>query len=148
LRSAFRGQVTGLLDVVDNALAHHSFHVLVVYPWIRYLDRDAFPALNVLQQCRIRWGTVLGLHGDHVEILSRPLIFEAGRLELGEPVAEIVRWRSSGSSLNPPPRTGQIVSAHWGWMCAELDDADSLALEHATRLTIEQANAARSVSAI
>ena len=42
LRSAFTGQVTGMLDDIcaENALAHHSFHVFVVYPWVRFLDRD------------------------------------------------------------------------------------------------------------
>ena len=40
LRTAFKGQVTGLLDevaVTTGVLAHHSFHVFVVYPWIRFL---------------------------------------------------------------------------------------------------------------
>src|SRR5690349_23848161 len=42
LRAAFTGQVTGLLGeltAVPAVLAHHSFHVLVVYPWIRFLER-------------------------------------------------------------------------------------------------------------
>ena len=24
----------------ENALAHHSFHVFVVYPWVGFLDRE------------------------------------------------------------------------------------------------------------
>ena len=46
LRTAFKGQVTGLLDAVPattEVLAHHSFHVFVVYPWIRFLDRIRRP---------------------------------------------------------------------------------------------------------
>src|SRR5690242_7879977 len=41
LRTSFTGQATGLLgDLGDvtRPLAHHSFHVFVVYPWIRFLD--------------------------------------------------------------------------------------------------------------
>ncbi len=37
LRKAFTGQVTGLLGdlpAAAQALAHHSFHVFVVYPWV------------------------------------------------------------------------------------------------------------------
>ena len=37
LRKAFTGQVTGLLGdlpATAQALAHHSFHVFVVYPWV------------------------------------------------------------------------------------------------------------------
>ena len=61
LRTAFKGQVTGLLDAVPataEVLAHHSFHVFVVYPWVRFLRRDAATAVRVMQDCRIRWGTV------------------------------------------------------------------------------------------
>lgn len=49
LRTAFAGQVMGLLDdvpVSESVLAHHSFHVFVVYPWIRFLDRNPEPALH------------------------------------------------------------------------------------------------------
>src|SRR4051794_9765605 len=52
LRRAFEGQVTGLLDdlpVSTGIRAHHSFHVFVVYPWVRFLDRDSATALKVLQ---------------------------------------------------------------------------------------------------
>src|SRR6202011_4856824 len=40
LRTTFKGQVTGLLDDLpadSKILAHHSFHVFVVYPWVRFL---------------------------------------------------------------------------------------------------------------
>src|SRR5690349_16965888 len=40
LRLAFAGQVTGLLAELPAAggvAAHHSFHVFVVYPWVRFL---------------------------------------------------------------------------------------------------------------
>ena len=73
LRKAFTGQVTGLLGdlpATAQALAHHSFHVFVVYPWVRFLDRDPTTPLRVMQDCRIRWGTVESVdgraRGDHV----------------------------------------------------------------------------------
>ena len=93
LRTSFAGQVTGLLDdpSLPGALAHHSFHVFAVYPWVRFLDRDPTTPLNVMQQCRIRWGTVESVRGDHAEILSQPLTYESGRLGLGEHVTERVR---------------------------------------------------------
>ncbi len=71
LRSAFKGQVTGLLSDLarpHGVLAHHSFHVFVVYPWVRFLDRDATTALQVLQDCRIRWGTVESVEDEHAVI--------------------------------------------------------------------------------
>ena len=57
LRTAFSGQVSGLLKDLTSAsqaLAHHSFHVFVVYPWVRFLDRDPTTPLRVMQDCRIR----------------------------------------------------------------------------------------------
>ena len=61
LKTAFTGQVTGMLDDVTagTALAHHSFHVFVVYPWVRFLDRDPATPVRVMQACRVRWGTVV-----------------------------------------------------------------------------------------
>lgn len=147
LRRAFTGQITGLLgDLPDGApiLAHHSFHVFVVYPWIRFLDRDPATPLRVMQDCRIRWGTVDSVADEHVQIVSRPLSFDGGRLGLGDPRIESVRWSRHGESLAPPPTAGDTVSAHWDWVCGSLSDADAEALAEATQATLELVNAARS----
>jgi Family of unknown function (DUF6390) len=146
LRSAFRGQVTGLLDDLTDprgVLAHHSFHVLVVYPWVRFLDRDVTTALRVMQDCRIRWGTVESVEDDHVVMASRPLTLEDGDLALGEPAPERVRWRKDGTSLIAAPAPGDVVSAHWDWVCSILTEADSDALSDATHTTLELVNATR-----
>ena len=146
LRSAFTGQVTGLLeDLPDrsHALAHHSFHVFVVYPWVRFLDRDPSTPLRVMQDCRIRWGTVDSVEDEHAEIVSRPLSFDSGALALGDPRVETVRWSKDGDSLAPPPTPGETVSAHWDWVCAVLSDADAGALADATQATLDLVNAAR-----
>ena len=122
LRSAFTGQVTGMLDSVGagTALAHHSFHVFVIYPWVRFLDRDPTTPLQVMQDCRVRWGVVESVDGDHVAIASAPLTFAEGELGLGDVRAERVRWRKGGASLTPPPEPGGIVAAHWDWVCGSL----------------------------
>jgi len=76
LRAVFKGQVSGLLSELPTAtgvLAHHSFHVFVVYPWVKFLDRDPTTSVGVMQDCRIRWGTVESVAGQHVMITSRPL---------------------------------------------------------------------------
>ena len=119
LRSAFTGQVTGLLDDLPDrahALAHHSFHVFVVYPWVRFLDRDPTTLLRVMQDCRIRWGTVDSVAGEAAEIVCRPLSFDAGELALGDPRVETVRWSKHGESLAPPPTPG-IRSRRIGTGC-------------------------------
>jgi hypothetical protein len=145
LRTVFAGQVTGLLDELASAtgvLAHHSFHVFVVYPWVRFLRRDATTALSVMQDCRIRWGTVESVAGERVVIASRPLRFEHGRLTLGEPDIEHVCWSKGGVSLAPAPEPGATVSAHWDWVCGTLTDDESTALAAATQSTLDVVNAA------
>jgi hypothetical protein len=146
LRASFAGQVTGLLDALEpgEALAHHSFHVFAVYPWIRFLDRDAEKPVQVMQDCRVRWGTVESLHGDHAVISSQPLAFADGGLLLGDPVPERVRWRRDGTSLAPPPIPGQTVTAHWDWLCGSLADGEGDACAMATQASLDIVNAARS----
>jgi len=145
LRTAFTGQVTGLLAELTRpagVLAHHSFHVFVVYPWVRFLDRDPITALRVLQNCRIRLGTVQSVEDEHVEMLSRHLTYYSGALALGEPIAERVRWSMDGVSLIGAPASGDTVSAHWDWVCDTLTDAESAALTDATEMTLDLVNAA------
>jgi hypothetical protein len=146
LRTTFKGQVTGLLDDLATStgvLAHHSFHVFVVYPWVRFLDRDPVTPLRVLQSCRIRWGTVDSVDGEHVVIVSRPLTFEAGVLALGDAQAERVRWTKDGASLAPSVSVGDTVSAHWDWVCGPLNSADCDALDAATQRTLDLVNDVR-----
>jgi len=145
LRDAFTGQATGMLGAVggENVLAHHSFHVFVVYPWVLFLDRDPSTPLKVLQDCRIRWGAVQTVEEDHVVIRSAPLTFEHRVLALGGAVTERVRWRKNGESLSPAPTPGSIVAAHWDWVCGTISDADCDALADATARTLELVNQTR-----
>jgi hypothetical protein len=146
LRRAFTGQVTGILGrLADSSgvLAHHSFHVFAVYPWVRFLDRDAATALHVLQQCRIRWGTVESVNDEHAVVTSQPLRYADGVVSLGEPTAETVRWRKADVSLIAPPQPGAAVGAHWNWLCDRLTESDVAALNAATQTTLDVVNAAR-----
>ncbi|MBP1820848.1 hypothetical protein [Mycobacterium sp. OAE908] len=146
LRTSFTGQVTGLLDAVvpgPDVLAHHSFHVFVVYPWVRFLDRDAATALGVMQDCRIRWGTVESIDGEHAVITSPPLGLAGGELILGDPRPERVQWKKGELSLAPAPSPGSIVAAHWNWVCEQLEADQLTALEAATQSTLDLVNTLR-----
>jgi hypothetical protein len=143
LRAAFKGQVTGLLDEIPAAaqvLAHHSFHVFVVYPWVRFLSRDVATALKVMQDCRVRWGTVESVAGEHAVIKSPPLLLDGDRLILGESQTETVQWRKGDVSLAPAPTPGSTVSAHWDWVCGTLDDDEAACLASATQATLDLVN--------
>jgi hypothetical protein len=150
LRTALPGQPFGLLDAVDDdadVLAHHSFHVFVVYPWVRFLQPDApdpVHPLRILQSCRIRWGVVDSVDDEHVVIESPPLRFDGGQLGLGYPAPERVRWRrDDGVSLAPRPSPGATVAAHWDWVCGTLDESGSEALAAATGSTLNLVNRLR-----
>jgi hypothetical protein len=146
LRTSFTGQVTGLLDALEpqpEILAHHSFHVFVVYPWVRFLDRDAATALGVMQDCRIRSGTVKSVDGEHAVIASSPLRLVDGKLTLGAPQHERVQWKKGELSLTPAPRLGSTVAAHWNWVCATLDADQLAALHTATQATLDLVNTLR-----
>ena len=93
----------------STALAHHSFHVFAVYPWVRFLDVDPSTPLRILQACRIRWGVVDSVAEEQVVMTSRPLQLADGALALGEPTAESVRWSRDGTSLAPIP--GRVTSS-------------------------------------
>jgi hypothetical protein len=147
LRMALPGQPIGLLDDLHDPselLAHHSFHVFVVYPWVRFLDVDPSHPLQILQSCRIRWGVVDSVDNDHVVITSPPVRYDHGLLTLGDPVPERVRWRrDDGVSLAPRPSLGVTVTAHWDWVCATIDGPGCEALAAATRSTLNLVNRLR-----
>lgn len=147
LRSAFAGQVTGLLGDLPpgtKVLAHHSFHVFAVYPWVRFLDRDPSTPLRVMQDCRIRSGTVESVDGEHAEISCLRLTYDDGKLALGDPRSERVRWSRNGNSLAPAPVPGATVAAHWDWVCGPLSQANAAALAEATQATLDLINAMNS----
>jgi hypothetical protein len=146
LRGAFTGQVTGLLPHVTggNVLAHHSFHVFVVYPWVLFLDRDPTTPLRVMQNCRIRWGTVESVDGDFTVLRSSPLTFDHRVLALGDASIERVRWRKNGAALAVPPEPGGTVTAHWDWVCDTITETEAAALADATQRTLDMVNSSRS----
>jgi hypothetical protein len=147
LRRALAGQPCGLLaDIIPSAavLAHHSFQVFVVYPWIRFLDADPSTPLRILQSCRIRWGIVDSVGDEYAVIASRPLRFDGDELRLADPVDETVRWRSpDGTTLTPQPVPGAKVAAHWDWICGTLSADDTAALAAATASTLDLVNRQR-----
>jgi hypothetical protein len=122
-----------LLDAVPLArggAAHHSFHVFCVYPWAAMLpdDRKAKHALAVLDRCRIRWGQVTAITGDHASIDYQPLTWDGHRVALGEPAHEVASVSVDGASIAGEVRPGDWVALHWDWVCGGLTTAQLDAL--------------------
>jgi hypothetical protein len=110
LEDRFRGQLGGTwrsaAEGTGRAVPHHSFQVFEVYPWAGILAKTGHPqALSVLQDCRIRTGTVLSVGDGTATVSSAPLVWDGSGLSVGAAHDESVRW----SSLFPAPAPGDLV---------------------------------------
>lgn len=133
--------------------ADHGYQVFAVYPWVGVLSQAnaAAPALNILDQCRIRWGTVIALAGERVRVAVRPLRHDAGGdLTLGEPTEQTAALpypaiHPSHASEAPGTaeqiRIGAVVAMHWDWVCGVLSDDQARTLERNTVGHLESASA-------
>ncbi len=146
--SARAGRRLGpLLEAVPRGgVPQHNFHVFAVYPWVGLLRGGGAggagagavaAALEVLDRCRIRWGTVESASGDRVTVQSRLLAFEGSRLVLGEARSEHAQAGLSAGRLSP----GDVVSLHWDWVCDRLSPSSLRWLRLCTRRNLEAVNA-------
>ena len=128
--------------VPEGAVPHHSFHVFAVYPWLGLLRAGMEGApMDVLERCRIRWGTVEALSGDLVLVRSRPLVFDGSRLDLGPARTEEVRRSVEGVGLAHDLVAGDTVSLHWDWVCDRLTPGELRWLRACTRRNLDAVNA-------
>ena len=126
-----------------GGVPHHSFHVFAVYPWLGLLraGRES-PALTVLDRCRIRWGTVESVEGDHVVVRNRLLTFCGSQLQLGEAdQVEVVRRSIDGLGFVGELAPGDAVSLHWDWICDRIDARRLLCLQRWSARTLAVVNA-------
>lgn len=130
--------------VIAGGVPHHSFVVFCIYPWVGLLgdDRRAAQALTVLDQCRIRWGRVLAVHGDQVVAESSPLTWDGRRLGLGPLKTETVTRSFDGVGQLATIEVGDWVSLHWEWVCDRLTSRQLASLRHYTQRHIGLVNAA------
>ena len=128
--------------VLAGAMPHHSYHVFCIYPWVGLLgdERRYEQALMVLDRCRIRWGQVRKVLPDQLVVQSQPLLFEQGRLVLGEPILETVERSLDGVGLVPEFGVGDWVSMHWEWVCDRLGARQLAALRHYTGMHLDLVN--------
>lgn len=112
-----------IATTLPGGLPHHSFHVLVTYPWVGFLGRGRDEPLRILDQCRIRWGQVESVAEDGgVRVRSEPLVFDDGGLALGPARTEDAAQPIDGLGLDRPLEPGDGVALHWDWICDRLTD--------------------------
>lgn len=103
-------------DLLPEVAPNHCFHVFGVYPWSRLLGPAGFEQpLHVLDNCRIRWGTVLAVDDTELEVRCRRLTWNGAELGLSEPRAERVTLSTDGLSFLAGVAPGDRVALHWDW---------------------------------
>jgi len=122
---------------IRGGVPTHAFHVFCVYPWVGLLRGGASEqALAVIDNCRIRWGTVQSAAGDDTFVVeSRPLTWDGRRLALGDPETQIVRAPvDKGVEIS----VGDTISMHWDYVCDRLTSRQAMTLQkhHATHLAL------------
>lgn len=126
-----------------GGLPHHSFHVLAVYPWLGLLRAGREdPALDVIDQCRVRWGRVVSVSADDALVHASSLAFVDDRLVLAAGHEIRVRYTASSSGDGPDLRSGELVSLHWNWVCEKLSATRVRRLIEYTKRNLAAVNAA------
>jgi hypothetical protein len=132
LEARFKGRAGWDWEAITTALnaggvPNHAFHVFCVYPWVGLLREGAAdPSLQILDQCRIRWGRVDAVSDGRVFVKSRPLGWDGETLGLGAYRIETVE-----PPIGPgvaPLRRGDRVAMHWNFVCQRLTDDQLLQL--------------------
>lgn len=135
LHDRFRSRVSRpalerLLGAVPaGATPSHTFHVLQTY-----LPTATLPAgFDTLERCRVGWGTVLWSTPQEVTVSARPLVWQQGRLTLGEPAPKTLVRHLDGYTSLPDLKPGEMVAFHWDWLAARITPAQAGRLEQETR---------------
>jgi hypothetical protein len=146
VRERFRGRLGSAADripsiVAAGAVPHHCFHVFALYPWLGLLRSGIVDEpLRVLDQCRTTPALVLSVAGESADVLAEPLLWDEGRLRLGESEPRQVRWRDGGRAF-ARPQPGELVSLHWDFVCDVLTPGAAAGLAGVTRRVLAAVNA-------
>jgi len=128
-------------SIPEGVLPHHAFHVFGVYPWVGLLaETHRGEPLEILQGCRIRWGTVVEVIGETALVRSQPLTWDGTRLDLGPQAVESVTVAHGGLGFTEGLIAGDTVALHWDWVCDRIDDRQVRALCRYTHQQLDITN--------
>ncbi|MFI6043751.1 DUF6390 family protein [Nocardia sp. NPDC051321] len=128
-------------DLATEAAANHGFHVLGVYPWTRLLGtaKSNHP-VQVLDGCRISWGTVIDCTGTDITLSRRELVWDGRELSLSDPAPQHAEIWTDGYSAVPDVTPGDQVAVHWGRLCDRLNPSQVHNLETSTTRQLRVTN--------
>ena len=97
--------------------------------------------MRVLDNCRIRWGEVVGVDGAQVMVMSRRLAWDGVRLALAEPAPERVRCDYDGQRFVTEPTAGDCLALHWDTVCERITPDQKGYLQRTTEWQLRMTNA-------
>lgn len=115
------------LKLPTGAKPNHQFHVLNFF--IRTGHRQIIHTVETMDQCRISWGR---LRQDG-RLNSQQLVYREKKLLL-IPAIKTVK------NLVNDFKAGDLVTAHWGWICEKITPVQAKNLEIYSRLALGLAN--------
>lgn len=118
-------------------IPHHLFHVAFV--GVGAVTGHVATTLANMEACRPAWATVVE-RTDTILRVDRPrLAIDDGRLVLGPPAAEELRY---DPAVVPDARPGREVAVHWGWPALTLAPEQASALRRYSAKALAAANEA------
>jgi hypothetical protein len=135
---------SALLD--DPALGplprHHNFSVLASSPWVGMARATGSrEPIEVVDQCRVRWGRVLAVRDGVATVRSRPLVHEAELIVLGDPRLEFASVKIDDAAGTTRVHQGDWCALHWDWVCDRLSTRQLVQLRKVNRLQLDAINA-------
>lgn len=124
--------------VAQYTVPHHSFHVLNVWMRTGHLERPH--TLGSMDACRVSWGKVMKIDGPTITVETPPLVFQDGKLALGEPIQKNLIRRLESTMDIEQLKVGEIVSIHWDVPCEVITPAQLQQLKKYTLKSIALAN--------
>ncbi|OGD86251.1 hypothetical protein A2Z23_00980 [Candidatus Curtissbacteria bacterium RBG_16_39_7] len=119
--------------VPKGAIAHHSFHVLVLGAVAGRVKLEG----ELLDLCRIGWGKIVKIRDKKLKIKYKPLIL-GKKIKLGREVEKEIGW---DEKIVTNVKVGDWVSFHWACACEVLDGEKVKDLEFWTQKTVSSVNA-------
>lgn len=136
------GQSIGKLD--GNVIPHHTFYVMGTYVGSQgdgpnLGNEGARKVAELIDNCRISWGTVKKVNKKELVVRYRPLGIGEGALSLSQPREKTVRY---DPGVNPfgSVKAGDVVSIHWNYACEVLTQRQARNIARYTAADIALAN--------
>lgn len=104
--------------IEQEALPHHSFHVLNIYKRTGHLEIPYI--LETMDACLIKWGKIKKILTDSIVVETKPLRLIHHKLDFGTPELRTLLFQGKKDILARKLLLGDWVSSHWGYFCQKL----------------------------